>query len=281
MSRPAPVSDRDGPGGHWPPVLLSGGKRELILDPPWTNASGSLGFSAETMSWIEPSALGGFITNPISLSRRTPAGGSRFLPTPGGFVLHTGLPNPGLRGVIRRHQRRWRLTGCPVILHLISGAPRELAQMGETVESIEDIDGVEVGVQAEDAMAAADLVRAAASHGLPVIARLPFEAATALAGAALDAGAAAISFAPPRAAIPGPGGTFVRGRLYGPAVLPMALELVKRIRQAGIEAPILAAGGIYRRKDLEAMFVAGASGVQLDSLLWTEPESVLGAERAG
>ncbi len=275
VSRPVSGDDRSRPEAHWPPVVLSSGKRELTLDPPWTNASGSLGFSTETASVIEPSRLGGFITNPISLGRRAPTGGPRFLPTASGFVLHTGLPNPGLRGVIRRHRRRWRTMACPVILHLISHSAHELAQMVEMVESIEDTDGVEVGVQADDPTTVAHLVGAAAAHELPVLARLPFGAGAQLAWAALDAGAAGISFAPPRATVPGPGGIFLRGRLYGPAVFPMALEMIKRIRNAGVEAPILAAGGVYRRDDLQAMFAAGASGVQLDSLLWTEPEAVL------
>jgi dihydroorotate dehydrogenase (NAD+) catalytic subunit len=263
------------PVAHWRPVVLSSGKRELTLDPPWTNSSGSLGFSTETASLIELSRLGGFITNPISLGRRTPAGGPRFLPTEGGFVLHTGLPNPGLRGIIRRHQSRWRTMACPVILHLISQSTHETAEMVEMIESIEHIDGVEVGVQGDDPTTVAHLVAAAAAHELPVLARLPFGAGAQLAWAALEAGAAGISFAPPRAMILGPGGTFVRGRLYGPAVFPMALEMIRRIRGAGVEAPLVAAGGVYRRDDLQAMFAAGASGVQLDSLLWTEPEAVL------
>jgi dihydroorotate dehydrogenase len=263
---------------RWNPVVLSNGKRELMLDPPWTNASGTLGFSTESASLIEFPSLGGFITNPISRSKRDPAAGHRFFPTTGGFVLHTGLPNPGLSTLVRRHRRRWRAMATPVILHLISQDARELAQMAEMLESIEEIAGVEVGVQDEDPSAIARLIGAAATCEIPILARLPFEAGVHQIRAAIDAGATAISFAPPRAAVPVPGGTFTRGRLYGPVVFPMALERIKRIRDAGIADPILAAGGVYRRSDLEAMLAAGASGVQLDSVLWTEPEAVLAQE---
>jgi dihydroorotate dehydrogenase len=280
VSRHDTVGETPLPGTHYSPVTLSSGKRELTLDPPWTNASGSLGFSSEAASLIEISALGGFITNPISLRRRTPAGGPRFIPTAGGFVLHTGLPNPGLRGAIHRHLRRWQAMACPVIIHLISDSAHELAQMVEMVEPIDNIDAIEVGLQSDDPMTVARLVNAAAGHELPVMARIPFGVGAQLVRAVLDAGAAGISFAPPRAAVAAPGGSLLRGRLYGPAVFPMALEMIRRIRDAGIAAPILAAGGIYRRDELRAMFAAGADGVQLDSLLWTESEAVIGDRSA-
>lgn len=272
-----PPPNRDGP--DWRPVSLTSGKRDLVLDPPWTNASGTLGFSTESVSLIDLSRLGALITNPVSLHRRQPSSGARFVPSPGGFVLHTGLPNPGLLSLVRRHRERWRTIACPVIIHLISDDPGEMARMVEILEGVEEVDGVEVGVRDEDPSGVARLVGAATSRELPVVARLPFAAGVTIVRAALDAGAAGLSFAPPRARIPGPGGIAVQGRLYGPAVFPMALEMIARIRSEGVDAPVLAAGGVYRRKDVEAMLAAGASGVQLDSVLWTEPESVLAGER--
>jgi NAD(P)H-dependent flavin oxidoreductase YrpB (nitropropane dioxygenase family) len=46
-------------------------------------------------------------------------------------------------------------------------------------------------------------------------------------------------------------------------------------------APVVGAGGIYAREAMEAMFAAGASAVQLDGVLWTEPEAVLGGGLPG
>lgn len=279
VNTPNPDVGRNRSGSQWEPLHLSNGKRELILDPPWTNAGGILGFSAETSSLIGLTRLGGFVTNPISLHKRDPASGTRFIPTPGGFVLHTGLPNPGLRECVRRHRRRWASSGCPVIVHLIADQPDELARMVELLESVEEVSGVEVGVYVDDPQSVARLIGAAASGELPVMARVGFDAGGIPASVALEAGAVGISLAPPRAAIPGASGIAVRGRLYGPAVFNMALEKLADLRAAGVQGPILAAGGIYHRRHLEAMFAAGASGVQLDSVLWTEPEVVLGSER--
>ena len=278
VNRQAPDEDGPRPSPPWRSVSFTSGKRDFVLDLPWTNASGTLGFSTEAAPLIDFASLGAFITNPISLHRRMPASGPRFVYSPGGFVLHTGLPNPGLPSVVRRNRERWRAMACPVILHLISDDARELVRMLEMLETVEEVAGVEVGVRDDDPTGAAHLIGAAASRELPVLARLPFGARAIDARAALDAGAAGISFAPPRAVIPGPGGMSITGRLYGPAVFPMALETIARIRADGVDAPVMAAGGVYRRRDLNAMLAAGASAVQLDSVLWTEPEAVLAEE---
>ncbi len=75
-------------------------KHDLTFEPPIMNAAGVLGFFPDRHGPIDWGMLGAFITNPISLSPRTPAHGSRFEAYPGGFLLHTGYPNPGLSLVI-------------------------------------------------------------------------------------------------------------------------------------------------------------------------------------
>jgi dihydroorotate dehydrogenase len=266
----------DRSGSRWQPFMLTNGKRDLAIDPPWTNAGGTLGFSTEAGSLIDLSRLGAFISNPISLHRRQPAGGTRTVATPGGFLLHTGLPNAGLRTIISRHRHRWAGLPCPIILHLISREADELTRMAEMLELVDEVAGIELGLEEDDPAIVAKLVGATAARELPVLARLPFGARPATAEAALEAGAAGISFGPPRGAVPGPKGIPLQGRLYGPAVFPLALEAMTAMVNAGLSAPIMGSGGVYRRSDLQAMLDAGASGVQLDSVLWTEPEAVLG-----
>src|SRR4030043_1454459 len=84
-------------------------KHDLAIDPPLMNAAGSLGFSPDLYSPMDWSRMGAFVTNPISLMPRTPARGKRFIAYPGGFLLHTGFPNPGLSPVMGRYATQW----CP------------------------------------------------------------------------------------------------------------------------------------------------------------------------
>src|SRR4030042_3619513 len=69
-------------------------KHDLRTHPPRMNAAGSLGSSPDTHSPVDWSKLGAFVTNPISLSQRTPARGRRFIEFPGGVPPAHWLPEP-------------------------------------------------------------------------------------------------------------------------------------------------------------------------------------------
>ena len=242
-------------------------KFDLALNTPIMNAAGSLGFALDTNAPVDISQFGAFVTNPISMRKRTPARGPRLMEIPGGFLLHTGYPNPGLGSAIRHYASHWRRSLLPVIVHLLVQNPAEVSRMVERLESLDSVMGVELGLPPGiDAGLATELVNAAIGE-LPVIARLPLENARELAPALVDFDLAAISLSPPRGALPGPQGEIVHGRIYGPAVFPLALATVEKLVETGL--PIIAAGGIYHQQDIDAMFAAGAFAVQLDTTLWS------------
>jgi dihydroorotate dehydrogenase (NAD+) catalytic subunit len=241
-------------------------KTDLLFSRPLLNAAGMLGFAPDPRSAVDWSRFGAFITNPVSLEPRSPARGPRCLPYPGGFLLHTGYPNPGLSRVLRQQRQRWDRADLPIFVHLLASTPGEVQRMVERLEGVEAVVGVEIGLPPEaDARLAADFTAAAAVE-LPVIARLPLERVLALAPAAVSAGAAAVSLGPPRGALPLKTGGSIQGRLYGPGIFPQALAAVQALQREGI--PVIAAGGIYRPEQVEQMLQAGAQAVQLDAVLW-------------
>jgi dihydroorotate dehydrogenase len=241
-------------------------KQDLSLRTPLMNAAGTLGFIPNRRGSVNLDLLGAFITNPVSLAPRKPAENRVMLPFAGGFLLHTGLPNPGLRSVIHHSAARWRESPLPVIVHLLAVSPDELASMAVSLEDLENIAGIEIGfeahVSAEDAL---KCIQAALGE-LPVIACLPPEHAGSLAQALAGSGVSAFSLAPARGSLPDPGGKLVSGRLYGPALLPQALAAVQAAAGCGI--PVIGAGGVTTLKDTAAMQAAGAVAVQLDAVLW-------------
>ena len=111
-------------------------KTDFFFDKPLMNAAGMLGFFPDPHASLDFSRFGAFVTNPISHLPRTPAKGTRFMPYPGGFLLHTGLPNPGLSQAIRRYGRYWASSSLPVIVHLLAQNPDELAWMVEQIEGV-------------------------------------------------------------------------------------------------------------------------------------------------
>jgi len=241
-------------------------KCDLAFDPPLMNAAGSFGFFPDTHSPIDWSKLGAFITNPISLTPRTPAHGRRYIAYPGGFLLHTGYPNPGMSLVLRRYARNWSRSPVPVIVHLLARGAEEVAKMARRLETVEGVSGLEVGVVSDASVEMVVALTQAACGELPVILQLPMERSVELAFRAIQAGAVAVSLAPPRGVFPVQGGEFVQGRLYGPAILPIALRTVQELTRLGI--PTIGAGGIYNQEQKNAMLAAGALAVQLDGVLW-------------
>jgi dihydroorotate dehydrogenase (NAD+) catalytic subunit len=239
---------------------------DLAFNTPLMNAAGSLGFSADLHSPVDWQCLGAFFTNPVSLLPRTPAHAERFIEFPGGFLLHTGYPNPGISQVVRRYARHWSHSPVPVIVHLLGRNPEEVAKMTRRLESVEGVAGVEVGVTSDASIDWVTALTQAAFGEYPVVMRLPMERSVELGRAAISAGASAVSLAPPRGMYPGGGGEMVQGRLYGPAVLPVALRVVNELAQMSI--PTIGAGGVYTQEHKNAMLAAGAIAVQLDSILW-------------
>lgn len=242
-------------------------KYDLDISPPLLNAAGSLGYAPEPSGMVDYSQLGAFITNPISLQRRTPANSRACQDYPGGFLLHSGYPNPGLRASIRRYAQRWARSSLPIIVHLLVHRTESLPEMVIQLEELEGVMGIELGLPPDvDLEMAVELVEAAVGE-LPIIVRIPMERAGEIAGSLAESPVAAISLAPPRGALLDSQGEVVRGRLFGPAVFPLALAGVQEVVEAGV--PVIAAGGVYEPWQVEAYLAAGAIAVQLDAVLWS------------
>ncbi len=230
------------------------------------NAAGSLGYSPSANMPIAGDSLGAFITNPISYKSRKIANTAGLETFPGGILLHNGYPNPGIKSVLKRHQGRWQRATLPVVVHLLGGPPDEMARCVRLLEELENVMGVELGLPDGVTTVEAAEITAAASGELPLMVRLPLSSAAALAPVVAEAGASAISLAPPRGALTSETGNLHYGRLYGPALFPLALQTVDALARLPVD--VVGAGGVYRPRQVQAMLAAGAIAVQLDTVLW-------------
>ena len=241
-------------------------KRDLTFDPPIMNAAGTLGLSADLHSPMDWRRFGVFITNPVSLNKRTPAHGTRYVAYPGGFLLHTGYPNPGVSQVIKHYAKHWAHSPLPVIVHLLAHHSDEVDKMARMLETLEGVNGLELGIPGDATQEQLQTLTRAAAGELPIIVRLPMERSLELAEGAIQAGAMAVSLAPPRGLLPTTSGTLVQGRLFGPSIFPTALKVVRELMMLNI--PTIGAGGVYSAEQCHVMLSAGALAVQLDGILW-------------
>jgi dihydroorotate dehydrogenase (NAD+) catalytic subunit len=254
-------------------IVLSSGKRELILSSPVMNSAGILGFAGEARQLLDLDSLGAFVTAPVSLRPRTPAHGPRSLDLPAGLLLHTGLPNPGLRSVLAHEGPAWDQLSAALVLHLLLDDPQELAEAGRLMEETQRIDGFELGLEIVSGEHATAMVQAASRTQLPCILRLPLDCPDEVFLAAAAAGAHAIALGPPRGRCFLPDGGFTSGRVYGPALLPLLLEKLTRLRPE-LGCLLIAGAGLFTRSAVEAALASGADAVQLDTVLWTHPEII-------
>lgn len=242
-------------------------RQDLYLDSDWMNAAGMLGYAPAPARSLIPEVMGAFVTNPISLGPRTPAAERCLVRYPGGVLLHSGLPNPGLSRVLRQYGERWKQSRLPIWVHLIGTRPEEIQSMVRRLEGREGVAAIELSLPPEaDAEESLALVEAGLGE-LPLVLHLPLtEARTTWLAKLSELGASAISFGAPRGALPGDTGRLQYGRLYGPGLFPLMLAAVRAAQPLSL--PMIAGAGIYRRQDAQALREAGAWAVQLDTVLW-------------
>jgi dihydroorotate dehydrogenase (NAD+) catalytic subunit len=254
------------------------GKHSLVIQNPVMPAAGIMGFANAYYSLINSEKLGAYVTNPITYEAWSPASGTRVVPLDAGILVHTGLPNPGLKGAIKEYSPVWHNMPVPVILHLVATTPDLIRRAVEMIDREDGIAAIELGLDDDiDAHEASSLVKAATSHAeKPVLVRLPVYDAYELAPAAVDAGADALVIAsPPRGTARDPrSGRLVSGRVYGPLIKPMVLRLVGVLARRIQDVPIIGAGGIHTLQDARDYLEAGAVAVQIDSVAWIQPNLV-------
>ena len=95
------------------------GKHSLIVATPVLAAAGTLGFGDRYRDLLDLDKLGALTTNPVTVDAWKPARGTRIVPLDAGFLLHTGLPNPGLKRVVSQYRKTWARLSIPVVLHLV------------------------------------------------------------------------------------------------------------------------------------------------------------------
>src|SRR5215213_1240396 len=241
-------------------------KRDLYFSKPLMNAAGSLGFAPESRAGIALDEFGAFVTNPLSLRPRLPAAKPELIEYPGGFLLHTGLPNPGFNAGLKKYSAKWLRSNLPVIVHLMADRPEETQKMIRSLETQENVMAVELGFAPLLANDIILLTLEMCLGELPLIFSLPVEQVLSLGPRLIQDGAQAISIAAPRGAMPDKSSSMVTGRLYGPSLFPRALEIVYSAAKLGL--PIIGAGGVWTKDNADTMISIGALAVQVDAALW-------------
>ena len=262
------------------------GKR---LAGPVVAASGTFGFGREYSEFYPLREIGGLSCKGITLKPRMGNPPPRIAETPSGILNAVGLQNPGVDHFIERDLPWLKEQETVVIANIAGNTPEEYAQMAEKLSesSVDMIEmniscpnvkhgGVQFGTSCQSVGAITREVRAHCKKPLMVKLSPNVTDISEIALAAESAGADAVSMIntltgmridinTKRPIIHNNTGGF-----SGPALLPIAVRMVWQTYQK-VKIPIVGLGGISTWQDAVEMLLAGATALQIGTVLFTDP----------
>ncbi|MEW5702260.1 MAG: dihydroorotate dehydrogenase [Candidatus Zixiibacteriota bacterium] len=258
--------------------------------PIWT-ASGTAGTGEEIAAWCDTGKLGGMVTKSVSLEPRPGHPYPRTVETASGMLNAIGLQNKGIEAFIAEELPRLRQMPTRVIVNVVGWAIDEYAALAHRLTREEGIDALEVNLSCPNVSRGIDngadpgwvgectaAVRAATTT--PIIIKLTPNThdIASLARAAADHGADAISAINTLVGMAVNHNTFkprlanITGGLSGPAIKPVALAAVYKIKKA-VDIPVIGIGGIMSGTDAAEFLIVGASAVQVGTANFRHPDA--------
>lgn len=270
----------------------------LELRTPVILASGVAGYAIEyeKLNNIDFDMIGAIVLKGVNLEGKKGNSEPRIVDSIIGVINSIGLENPGVDKLIKDILPKIPKRTC-LIANIFGDTVQEYGQVAAILNNTREIHAIEVNISCPNVKRAGKLfgcdpvitrevvhvVKTSYSKG-PVIVKLTPDASdiVAIAKAAVDGGADILSLIntmpalainigvnPPRAIL---GNNF--GGLSGPAIKNIGLAKVCQIYQSfsksGITVPIIGVGGITSWSDAIEYLVAGASAIQIGTVMFTD-----------
>lgn len=256
---------------------------------PLIAASGTFGFGREYGELYPLSALGGISCKGITLKRRDGNPPPRIAETPSGILNAVGLQNPGVDVFIKEDLPWLKQQNTVVIANIAGNTVEEYCQMAEKLSET-DVDmielniscpnvkcgGVQFGTSCESVGNITKQVRAYCKKPLVVKLSPNVTDIASIAQAAEAEGADAVSMINTLTGMRidiNSRRPIIRnntGGLSGAAVFPVAVRMVWQVSNA-VKIPIIGMGGISTWEDAVEMLIAGATALQIGTVLFSDP----------
>lgn len=262
----------------------------LELQNPILTASGTFGYGLEFGHLTALGTLGGIVTKGLSPEPRLGNPGPRICETRGGMLNSIGLQNIGIEAFLANVLPGLDRFPAQVIVNLFGSTAEEYRMLATRVDRESGVAAIELNVSCpnverggiefgHDPLLLEDLVASIRSAtDKPLIVKLsPNVTSPVELGQACKRGGAdilscintvmgmAIDARTRRPLL-----HTVRGGLSGPSIKPIAMRVVFEVsREVGL--PVIAIGGIETVQDVVEFLLAGASAVQVGTVLFREP----------
>ena len=265
---------------------------------PITTASGIVNSGKEYGVYTDLNQLGALTTKGVSLNEWMGNAVPRITETYGGMLNSIGVQNLGVEGFIKADMPYLIKLDARVIVNVCGYTIDEYVAVVERLSQEEAVDMLEIKLSpvdpttthdwpdfSSDPKVATQLITAVRKATTkPLIAKLSpnnLSAIVDVAKATEAAGADALSMIGgmigmrinPHNRRPGLGNKL--GALTGPAIKPIGVASVYRVKQSGVAIPIIGMGGITRADDVIEYMLAGASAVGVGTANFSNPRVTL------
>jgi len=256
---------------------------------PLIAASGTFGFGREYSEFYPLSELGGISCKGITLQARQGNPAPRIAETPSGILNAVGLQNPGVDHFIEKDLPWLKQQSTVIIANIAGNTYEDYCKMAEKLSdtNIDMIElniscpnvksgGVQFGTSCESVGAITKAVRQYCKKPLIIKLSPNVTDIVSIAQAAEAEGADAISMINTLTGMRIDINTcrpIIKnntGGMSGPAVFPVAVRMVYQVAQA-VKLPIIGMGGISTWQDAVEMMIAGATALQIGTVLFKDP----------
>jgi dihydroorotate dehydrogenase (NAD+) catalytic subunit len=255
----------------------------VTLPSPVLTAAGCGGTGRELHRFVDLEAVGAFTTRTITLDPRPGSPAPRVVETAAGVLTDTGWHNPGLQGFLASELPWLAQQRVRTIVSIAGGSLAEYGELARRIGNSPGVSGIEVNLDGLDGDAyqagkVLHVVRRDVPRGITVLAKLsPAPGVADVARAVVKNGADVVvlvhgfpgTLFDPRTLRPALGAG--SGAVSGPAVLAQALRCVWDVHAALPDIALVGVGGVRTGFDVVQMLLAGATAVQVGSILFQDP----------
>jgi len=256
---------------------------EITLRNPTMLASGILGISQSIFERLYDENIGGIVTKSISVEPMKGYPNPTIIPLSGGSYLNAvGLSNPGVNAFSEELSQNKNI---PIFISLVGSSEKDFAKMIKVFDSLNIIGyeinlscphvskmGMEVGDDPEAVSKIVTTARKNTKKPISVKVGVGSVDVIELARTAIDAGANIITAINTLRAMSIDVETMMPilsnriGGLSGTAIKPIGIRCVYEISK-NLKVPVIGCGGISTWQDVVEYMLAGASAVQIGSVL--------------
>lgn len=264
---------------------------KMLLKNPIMPASGT--FGVELADFTDFNKFGALLPKSITLLPRQGNPPPRIAETPSGMLNAVGIQNEGIHHFVEEILPFYENYESPIIVSVSAHSTEEFLEMVRILEPYDSIDALELNISCPnlevggksfgmDEEATYEIIKAIREiTNKTIIAKLTPNVGdiASIARAAERAGADAVSLVNTFTAMaidiktrkPKLGN--ITGGLSGPAIKPIAIRMVWEVANA-VKIPVIGLGGIMSLEDVIEFLLAGASAVQVGTLLFVQPKAI-------